>query len=108
MTKTWMLENDEEGLAGEPCQQWLIRDVSSDNDDIIAVVTKTGDEQYDNDVVYPQALLLSRAPQLKETLEAVLARIHGEFDNPSLAAKGPLFVKDTDIASWCEEVLRGL
>lgn len=46
-------ENDDDGWRGQACEQWLIRDVESDSRDIVAVVSKTGDEEYDNRVVYP-------------------------------------------------------
>lgn len=43
------------------------------------------------------ACLIAAAPELLETLEAIVARIKGEFDNDSLMYMGPLGVTGEDI-----------
>jgi len=46
--------------------------------------------------------LLEAAPELLATLEAVRARINGEFDHPELVKMGPLMAdSDDDILAWC-------
>lgn len=37
-----------------------------------------------------KARLIARAPSMREALDAVKARINGEWDNPSLVKVGPL------------------
>lgn len=64
-------ENDEEGLCGNPCEQWLIRDLHTDNKDIVAAVPKTGDEEYDNDYVYPLVRSIALMPEMQRVLAEV-------------------------------------
>lgn len=66
-------ENDEDGEFGTEHEQWLIRDPNSDNNDIVAVVPKTGDEQHDNDVTHPLVVLLTAAPQLLASIQRFFA-----------------------------------
>jgi hypothetical protein len=68
----WEFENDEDGLAGNPCEQWLIRDNATDNRDIVAAVPKTGDEQYDNEVTYRNVVVLTLANETMECLRELL------------------------------------
>lgn len=64
----YSLENDPDD--GE---YWNIRALeSTDNGDIVAVVPKTGDPDYDNDVVFPTASFLVRAANAHEDLLLVL------------------------------------
>lgn len=43
----------------------------------------------------------------QQTLEAIRARIKGEYDHPSLVAKGPLSTNmRQDIIDWINETLR--
>ena len=63
----WTFENDEEDL-----DQWLIRAPSTDNNDTVGAVFKTGDSEYDNEVVYFNAHLIAAAPELLEALKAAL------------------------------------
>jgi hypothetical protein len=67
--KRFTYESDEQGTAGEPCENWLIRDTSTDNNDIVAIVPKTGDEDYDNEHTYPTAKLFAAAPELLAVLQ---------------------------------------
>lgn len=64
----WTFENDEESL-----DQWLVRAPSTDNNDIVATVPKTGDSEYDNEVVYFNAHLIAAAPELLDALKCILA-----------------------------------
>lgn len=88
----WVFENDEEGLAGPPMDQWVIRDEDTDNRDIVAVVPKTGDEVHDNAVTYPHACLLTAAPELLKELEGLLATAEavdvGNKQNPAFRGCG--------------------
>lgn len=55
---------------------------------------------------YANALLISLAPELLETLKAIKARIDGEWDNPALMRFGPLNTNsDTDILAMVEEAI---
>lgn len=71
-------ENDEDGWTGpfgqslNQFENWLIRDPNTDGNDIVAIVPKTGDEQYDNDVTYPLVRLLAAAPELLAMLRAMV------------------------------------
>lgn len=78
---TWVFENDEDGLAGPPMDQWVVRDEDTNNRDIVAVVPKTGDEGYDNTVTYPNARLIAAAPELLAALEDLLAVAQGQIDS---------------------------
>ena len=51
------------------------------------------------------ARLISAAPGLLEALEAICARIHGDFDHPALAAFGPLLNTEADIMSIASTAL---
>lgn len=68
-------ENDDDGWRGQVCAQWLIRDVESDNRDIVAVVPKTDDGEYDDRVTYPLVRDLvnryNQHPELLNVLESV-------------------------------------
>jgi hypothetical protein len=75
MARVWQYENDEEGLAGEPCEQWIVRDLSTDHADIIAVVPKTGDEDYDSEFTWPTAQLIAAAPELLEELSDIVDHV---------------------------------
>ena len=68
----WSFMNDDAGLAGETCENWLITADESDNAEIVAVVPKTGDEEYDNDVTFHRVLLISSAPELLEACRAAM------------------------------------
>ena len=72
-------ENDEEGLAGIEREQWLIRDLDTDNADIIAVIPKTGDEEYDDQVTYPNVKLLTAAPKLLQAVRSAHLFLRGAF-----------------------------
>lgn len=65
----WIYENDEDTL-----DQWLVRDGDSDNADVVATVPKTGAEDYDSEVVWPRAAMISAAPEMLAALEEVLAQ----------------------------------
>lgn len=82
--QSWSFENDEEGLRGIEREQWLIRDLDTDNHDIIAVVPKTGDEQYDDRVTYPNVKLLTAAKRLLEMCEQMRDRITILFNERDL------------------------
>ncbi len=90
--RNWTFENDGEGLAGEPREQWLIRDLDTDNADIIAVVPKTGDEEYDDKVTYPNVKLMTDAPRLKRLLTAAYEHLKwcGYGDRWERECSGPL------------------
>jgi len=44
-------------------------------------------------------------PELVTALEAICARIHGDFDHPALAAFGPLLNTEADIMSIASTAL---
>ena len=72
LPKELSFENDEDGQCGNEDENWLIRDPNTDGNDIVAIVPNTGDEQYDNDVTYPLARLMSAAPELLAMLQAMV------------------------------------
>lgn len=79
----WIFENDEEGLAGEPCDHWLIRDPMTDNNDIVAIVPKTGDEEYDHEVVFENVKTIANAKKNERTIREMkmeIARLQKELD----------------------------
>lgn len=52
------------------------------------------------------AILISEAPNMKKALEAIVARINGEWDHPSLVAHGPLLANsDEDILIIAQNIL---
>lgn len=55
----WQYENDEEEL-----DKWLIRDMDTDNGDLLAVVFKTVDEEYDAEVIWPAVAKMAAAEDL--------------------------------------------
>ena len=75
LPKELSFENDEDGQCGIEYENWLIRDPNTDSNDIVAIVPKTGDEQYDNDVTYPLVRLLSSAPEMADMLLTLLPYI---------------------------------
>lgn len=66
----WLHENDEGNL-----DRWLIIDPHSTNRDVVAEIPKTGDEEYDNEIVFPRAVLLAAAPELLEALRAMVVSV---------------------------------
>jgi hypothetical protein len=64
----WSFMNDDAGLAGEPCDNWLVTNDGADHTEIVAIVPKTGDEEYDNDVTFPRVLFISALPELLKAL----------------------------------------
>lgn len=90
--RNWVLENDEEGLAGEEFCQWLIRDNATDNCDVVASIPKTLDEEYDNNVVWPNGRLIAAAPLLLRQVRLLTeylseAAIDGAYDEQIQAAE---------------------
>ena len=52
------------------------------------------------------AKLIQSAPELIETLEAIVARISGVYNHPSLLKKGPLSVDSQhDILVWAKNAI---
>lgn len=75
-TKVWEYENDDAGLAGDACHQWLIVDDATKS--IVATVPKTGDEDYDHNETFANVRLISAAPQLLAALQYIVAIADGE------------------------------
>lgn len=74
--KGWIYENDEDGIAypfAESCDNWLIRDMDTDNRDVVATVQKVGDEEYDNAVTFPNVVILAAAPRMLRAIQRFLA-----------------------------------
>lgn len=71
----WTFENDEEGLRGVEREQWLIRDLDTDNHDIIGVVPKTGDEEYDDRVTYANLKLMASAKAMYSILHILVKMV---------------------------------
>lgn len=79
----WTYELDTDGACGDPCDQWLIRDPSTDNNDIVAAIPKTGDEEYDNDVVFANVETIANAKKNERAvreMKAEIARLQKELD----------------------------
>lgn len=94
------LENDEEGHGGLPeREQWLIRDEDTNNFDVVAIVPKTGDEEYDDRVTYPIGKLLTAAPLMLALLQQVVAAADSETVEDG---EGTVFFPYADVV----EVLR--
>lgn len=91
MTRNWQYENDDEGLAGDNCEQWIVRDFDTENRDIVAVIPKTGDEDYDNAVTWPNAQLVAASPDLLSALQDCLQIVQDEYDEDP---------EHDDLTSW--------
>ena len=76
----WELRNDDEG----ECDRWLIVDLDTDNHDVVAEVPKTLDEDYDDEVVLPNAKLIVKAVNNHAALVAVL---QGLFEHCAMIHK---------------------
>ena len=91
LPKELSFENNEDGVFDTWGEHWLIRDPNTDSNDIVAIVPKTGDEQYDSDVTYPLARLLASAPKLLNMLLTLLPYIetaeHDESYKPGAIRK---------------------
>lgn len=53
-------------------------------------------------LIAQQAIERSGAPRMLEALQAIRARVNGEWDNPALLAIGPLGLEAPDILRICE------
>lgn len=65
----WLYENNED----DDCESWAIVSESTDNRDIVAIISKTGDEDYDHRATWKNAELIAAAPDMLEALEAWIA-----------------------------------
>lgn len=59
MPRGWLFENDEDTL-----ENWFVKDYDTDNADIVAIVPKTLDEDYDNEVTYPNVQKIGAAKDM--------------------------------------------
>lgn len=74
MAEPFDWENDEETL-----ENWLLRDPDTDNHDIVAIIPKTLDEAYDNEVTFPRVVLLAHAPKLLDLLKQYVRVVDGTY-----------------------------
>jgi len=95
-------ENDEEGHGGLPeREQWLICDENTDNFDVVAIVPKTGDEEYDDRVTYPTVKLLTAAPLMYTLLKQV---VDAASDETVAAGEGTVHFPYADVVEVLKRV----